>query len=451
MSKPKKVSKGKHARDLGEETADPYPVMPRSREGKKRARQINAEEEFVDDKMSAKILKQAKQQQEEVEDEEWEKKHGYGGRGSAAMTTGRGFLASAAAAARAEAHGGDSDDEGGDGGDFDFSDDEDLFGGEEVEVSAEDEKALAAFMNLNNPFQTRNLADIIMSKIAEHEDGKEEVAMYDGTGPAPVPRGMDPKVVDVYTQVGALLGRYKSGKVPKAFKIIPKLTNWEEVLYLTRPEGWSPHAVYQATRLFASNLNARMAQRFYALVLLPRLRSDIEDNRRLHFALYQAVKKATYKPAAFYKGILLPLCASRSCTLREAVILSSILSKVSIPVLHSSAALLRMSEMEYAGTTSFFMRVLLDKKYALPYKVVDSLVDHFMRFMGDTRELPVVWHQSLLSFVAHYKNDIRDEDKDAIKRLMRQHAHYQVTRARNISQYIGLWGLVAHTAARAHR
>ena len=42
-------------------------------------------------------------------------------------------------------------------------------------------------------------------------------------------------------QVGALLGRYKSGKVPKAFKIIPKLTNWEEVLYLTRCTTPSPN------------------------------------------------------------------------------------------------------------------------------------------------------------------------------------------------------------------
>lgn len=55
--------------------------------------------------------------------------------------------------------------------------------------------------------------------------------------------------------------RYRSGKVPKALKIVPNLANWEEILYLTEPEKWSPGAVYQATRLFASNLNAKMAQR----------------------------------------------------------------------------------------------------------------------------------------------------------------------------------------------
>ena len=75
--------------------------------------------------------------------------------------------------------------------------------------------------------------------------------------------------------------------MPKAFKVIPNLQNWEEILYLTEPEGWSPHAVYQATRMFVSNLNQRMSQRFLVLVLLPHVRADIRKNRRLHFALFQ--------------------------------------------------------------------------------------------------------------------------------------------------------------------
>lgn len=83
---------------------------------------------------------------------------------------------------------------------------------------------------------------------------------------------------------------------------------WEDVLYLTEPENWSPNALYQATRIFASNLGAKKAERFYRLVLLPRVREDILKNKRLHFALYQALKKSLYKPAAFFKGILFPLC-----------------------------------------------------------------------------------------------------------------------------------------------
>ena len=44
-----------------------------------------------------------------------------------------------------------------------------------------------------------------------------------------LPEGLDPKVVAVYQGVGRLLTRYTAGKVPKAFKIIPNLKNWEEV------------------------------------------------------------------------------------------------------------------------------------------------------------------------------------------------------------------------------
>jgi essential nuclear protein 1 len=40
---------------------------------------------------------------------------------------------------------------------------------------------------------------------------------------------VDPKVVHVYTKVGQILSRYRSGKLPKAFKIIANLRNWEQV------------------------------------------------------------------------------------------------------------------------------------------------------------------------------------------------------------------------------
>ena len=109
-------------------------------------------------------------------------------------------------------------------------------------------------------------------------------------------------------RVGKFLSRYTSGKIPKAFKRIPSLECWADVVQLTEPENWSPNAVYQATRLFSSNMNTKNAERFYEAILLPRVRNDIRKNKRLHFALYQSLKKALYKPAAFNKGILLPLC-----------------------------------------------------------------------------------------------------------------------------------------------
>ncbi|KAF3949495.1 hypothetical protein CMV_024638 [Castanea mollissima] len=73
------------------------------------------------------------------------------------------------------------------------------------------------------------------------------------------------------------------------------------------------------------------------------------------------------------------------------------------PVLHHrrclSVALLELEEVNYCGTTSFFIKLLLEKKYALTYRVLDATVAHFMRFLEDSRMMPVIWHQSLLAFV----------------------------------------------------
>lgn len=55
--------------------------------------------------------------------------------------------------------------------------------------------------------------------------------------------------------------------------------------------------------------------------------------------------------------------------------------------------------MDYTGPNSIFIRVLLDKKYALPYKVVDALVFHFISFKRSDKVMPVLWYQSFLVFV----------------------------------------------------
>ncbi|KAJ8900679.1 hypothetical protein K2173_025489 [Erythroxylum novogranatense] len=291
-------------------------------------------------------------------------------------------------------------------------------GGYEEVINEEDEKILEAFFS-KDARPLRTLTDIIIEKI-KYQDANVS------SDSRPLPK-LDQSIIDVYKGVGKFLSNYTAGKMPKAFKHIPSMQLWEDVLYLTEPENWSPNALYQATRIFASNFGGKKAERFYRLVLLPRIRDDIKKNKRLHFALYQAVKKSLYKPAAFNKGILFPLCKSGTCSLKEAFILGSIMRKVSIPMLHSSVALLKLAEMEYRGTTSFFIELLLEKKYALPYRVVDALVAHFMKFIGETRSMPVIWHLSLLVFVQRYKNELRKEDKNNLRILLSKMEHKKVT------------------------
>eukprot|EP00035_Acanthoeca_spectabilis_P024444 m.453828 g.453828 ORF g.453828 m.453828 type:complete len:444 (-) comp20561_c0_seq1:44-1375(-) len=297
---------------------------------------------------------------------------------------------------------------------------------ETLEVDEGDEEALKMFMAPDAPARM-TLADIVMGKIKEKETEIATQMSAFGQGEEEQMSELDPKVITVYTQVGKILSTYRAGKLPKAFKIIPSLRNWEEVLYVTEPDSWSAAAMFQATKIFTSNLNAAMAQRFFNLVLLPRIRDDILDYKKLNFHLYMSLKKALFKPAAFYKGILIPMCQAGDCSLREAVIVASVLARTAIPVLHTSAAMLQLAEMPYTGANSIFLRVMLDKKYALPFRVVDAMVHHFYRFLNDDRVMPVLWHQCLLIFVQRYKEDITSEQKQALMELLRKHNHPAIT------------------------
>nr|CAI5838845.1 unnamed protein product [Callosobruchus analis] len=294
---------------------------------------------------------------------------------------------------------------------------------ENIQIDKDDEKAMEMFMN-KNAAPTRTLADIIMEKITEKQT---ELDTQFSDAASMQLQDLDPRVKQMYEGVRDVLKKYRSGKLPKAFKIVPKLRNWEQILYITDPPSWSAAAMYQATRIFASNLKENMAQRFYNLVLLPRIRDDLAEYKRLNFHLYQALRKALFKPGAFMKGILLPLLESGNCTLREAIIVGSVVARNSIPILHSSAAILKIAEMDYVGSNSIFLRIFFDKRYALPYRVVDACVFHFLRFQNDSRELPVLWHQAFLTFVQRYKADISSEQRDALLELLKKQSHHAIT------------------------
>ncbi|GKY96973.1 hypothetical protein MPSEU_000656200 [Mayamaea pseudoterrestris] len=387
-----------------------YASIRTARGDSKRTKQTIEDEELLDEKTSSRIIKLSRQQQLEVEAEEEART-----RRERQQT----FAVDS------------SDDEEADDDDgLDDLNEDDYVQRDEGYVtvaegaeglSAEDEALVASMMNPSS--SKRTLADIILEKIQEKESANNN-SMHDEATVNALPT----KVVEVYTDIGKILSYYKgSGKLPKAFKVIPSLSNWEEVLYLTRPDRWTAQAMFAATRIFCSNLNPKMAQRFYNLVLLDAVRSDIQYNKKLNYHYYMALKKAVYKPAAFFKGILLPLC-SENCTLREAAIVASVLQRVSIPSHHSAVAIHKLAQQrEYSAATSIFIKTLLNKKYSLPSPVIGSLVRHFASFIHDKRELPVLWHQALLVFCQRYKAEVQDEARDALKAVMKNHFHSKIT------------------------
>ncbi|KAF2865424.1 Bystin-domain-containing protein [Massariosphaeria phaeospora] len=298
-----------------------------------------------------------------------------------------------------------------------------------------------------------DLAALILEKIAAHETRKPAQADMPDAGDVDGGVELPTKVIEVYSQIGLLLSRYKSGKIPKAVKILPTIPAWETLIDITRPENWTPNAVFGLTRIFISS-KPYTAQRFLNLVLLPSVQENIRETTKLNIHLYNALKKALYKPSAFFKGVIFPMLADGTCTQREAHIVASVVAKVSVPVLHSAAALHRLCELaaeqmssdpDAAGPVNIFIHTLLCKKYALPYKVIDALVFHFLRFravinnadamdtgsvagdLGGTGKLPVIWHQCLLAFAQRYRNDITEDQREAMLDLLLTRGHKNIS------------------------
>ncbi|XP_042904441.1 bystin [Parasteatoda tepidariorum] len=370
---------------------------------KQRSRR-DEDEEFVDSKLTHKILEQARKQQEDLEEE-------------VGLS-----LPHSSAAISALLSGCDSLEETQKNG-FAVSSSADGFKEvEKIEISQEDEKALEMFMP-HDPSKRAALADIMKEKLTEKQTEMSTI-FPDSSN---LFREANPEMITVFRDCAKLLSLYRAGPLPKPIKALPQFANWEQLLNLTEPDKWTAAAMMELTRIFSSNLSAKMAQRFYNKLLLPRLRDDISEYKKLNDHLYKALIQALFKPSAFYKGIIIPLCEFKDpdipCSQYEAKIIGSVIAKHSIPILDSGAAILVLSQMDYTGAACYFLKILVEKKYALPFKVIGAVVQYFMKFEKDERTFPKQWHECLLSFVKIYKNDLSSDQQTDLLRLIGIHSH----------------------------
>lgn len=65
---------------------------------------------------------------------------------------------------------------------------------------------------------------------------------------------------------------------------------------------------------------------------------------------------------------------------------------MTVPVMHSAACLLRLCSMPFSGPLCILMKTIIDKRYALPNRVIDGVVEYFVKFINENKTLPVLWH-----------------------------------------------------------
>ena len=209
-------------RALHEEINSSEAVRPSKRKAKERSR-LDGDDEYVSDKQTQRILSEARKQQEEVEEEE------YGIKAPTAKRRGKPGARESAAQAPSLRLGGDEDEEESED-DTEFLRDgkDDVY--DPVMVTVEEEKAFALFMNPNKPSR-RTLGEIISAKL---EEKKTEIATMRSDMMSEMTRtqpgaGVHPEMAQLFQKIGEILSKYRSGSLPKALKMVPRMANWEEV------------------------------------------------------------------------------------------------------------------------------------------------------------------------------------------------------------------------------
>jgi essential nuclear protein 1 len=101
---------------------------------------------------------------------------------------------------------------------------------------------------------------------------------------------------------------------------------------------------------------------------------------------------------------------------------------MSINALDVAAALVKMTTYGYKLGNGYFMKVLICKRYTLPTIVLDSLINFFCNTGlqntsedPDTpaKEMPVMWHQTVLALVQCYKSYFSVEQRKKLLQLIK--------------------------------
>ncbi|ELP84002.1 bystin, putative [Entamoeba invadens IP1] len=320
----------------------------------------------------------------------------------------------------------------------------------DVPIDEETKKVLLAFTDTPDDINVNSMIEKQLDLIEEEENLMKSKKMetepshedhehtcddecHHESAPKPLPEQLNQvkgkysdKVRDIFKELGTFLSLYRVGKLPKIFKLLPSFEEWPQFLKMTNPALWTPQSVFAATKLFVHSSPAEV-EKFVQVFLYPKVRECIHKTKELHFELYMALRKTIYKPRAFFKGIIFPLCTEKNVTGKEALIISSLLRKASIPMKHSAVALYKLANMKYNSTQYLFLKTLLDKKYSLPYAALDAVAAFYARFTDSTEQLPVMWHQGLLVFVQRYGKDLKQPQVNKLIEVCKVQKHHAIT------------------------
>ncbi|THD20809.1 hypothetical protein D915_008470 [Fasciola hepatica] len=116
---------------------------------------------------------------------------------------------------------------------------------------------------------------------------------------------------------------------------------------------------------------------FYGNYLLPKVKQDIEENRRLCVQLFEALIASMFRPEEFVSGVFLPWIQSEMSK-TEGVILAHLIRKATLKARFASVALALTMEEEFSIPRSMVIETLLTKRYHMPEAALKRVTQYFL-------------------------------------------------------------------------
>nr|UXY87636.1 bystin-like protein [Cryptomonas curvata] len=223
-------------------------------------------------------------------------------------------------------------------------------------------------------------------------------------------------MLKILERTGILLKVYRSGKIPKIIKIIPIFKNFEDLIWFTRPDRWSVQALFAISKLFVNKLNKFETKRFLTLVFLPRLQECIFKNQNFNLYIPLISKIANIVPKIFFSSIILPFFKNSNSYKKELVAVSLILLKISVQTNHISWGLIQLLKNQGNSSKFIILRVILTKNYNFSYRILDILVDFFIKNKKKTKN--VLFLKCYITFLKNYSIFLSLEDKNRLPDIL---------------------------------
>nr|CAH8864476.1 unnamed protein product [Trichobilharzia regenti] len=307
------------------------------------------------------------------------------------------------------------------------------------EGAVEDDEDWKRFFKTTS--ENKNLITELQNNLAESKNKiSEDMSQYTGSviGDLDAVRGFDDlndlpeELKDHLNLLTDVLKHYRSGPLPKTLKMLPHLIGWESLLEMLKPLEWSVHVYPRIVRVFASK-GHEPAHHFYELYLLPKVKQDIEENRRLCVHLFESLIASMFRPEEFISGVYLPWVQSEMSK-TEGVILSNLIKRATLKSRFAAVALALTLEEDFSIPRSMVIETFLAKKYHLPEAAVHRVIDYFISFdkdctayLTDEKRMPLTWFKSLLVFLEYYRHNINPDQREKLLKLCRRHEHPQIT------------------------